>query len=407
MPDFEKEYFTLTPEDAISYIKQKSDYFNKDAELEAAEIGDGNMNYVFKVRDKISGRSFIIKQAGPVARISDEFKVPTYRNRIESDLLTLLHRLSPGIVPAVYFHDPVMNCFVMDDLSDHQILRAALLDHKKLPRFADDISTYLANSLLLTSDVVLDHKEKKELVKQFTNPILDEITEDLVFTEPFYDCPRNDVLEPVHDFVKKEIWADEKLKLETAKLKFDFMTHSQSLLHGDLHTGSIFVKPDSTKVFDSEFTLFGPAGFDIGLLIANFIFAYANADATMEDKTAQKEYTKWLTDTTVQIIDLFFEKAGSLWDEKATEKVACYSGFREQYFKRILSDTAGYAGCELCRRVIGIAHVKDLTSIEDKTKRVHAEELSLLAGKKLILSREFISTGKDFVNILSEIEKKR
>jgi 5-methylthioribose kinase len=406
MPNFNKEYFTFTTDDVTAYIKEKSDYFAPKAELVATEIGDGNMNYVFRVKDKNSGRSIIIKQAGPVARISDEFKVPTYRNRIESELLTLLHRLSPEFVPAIYFYDPIMNCFVMDDLSDHQILRTALLEHKQFPQFADDISTYLANSLLLTSDIVLDHKEKKELVRRFNNPILDETTEDLVFTEPFYDCPRNDVFDPVLDFVRKEIWADNALKLETAKLKFDFMTHSQSLLHGDLHTGSIFVKQDSTKVFDSEFTLFGPAGFDIGLLVANFIFAYANADATIEDNGGRDDYKKWLTDTITQIVGLFFEKSGRLWNEKANDRVTSYNGFREHYFKGILADTAGYTGCELCRRVIGIAHVKDLTSITDKGNRTRAEKLSLLTGKALILSRESITSGADFVEILHDNEAK-
>lgn len=402
MPDFEKDYFTMKPKDAAEFVRRKTDFFAQDAELAADEIGDGNMNYVFRVKDQKSGRSLIVKQAGPVSRLSDEFKVPTYRNRIECDLLTLQHRLSPAFVPAVYLHDPVLNCFVMEDLSDHELLRGALLKHKRFPRFADDISTYLANSLLLTSDVVLDHKEKKALVKQFFNPILDEITEDLVFTEPFYDCPRNDVFEPVLDFVRKEIWADEVLQLETAKLKFEFMTHSQSLLHGDLHTGSIFVKADSTKVFDSEFTLFGPAGFDVGLLIANLIFAYANAGAAITDTAERESFRGYLADAIREIVDLFFEKLRKLWDSKVTERTAGYKGFREQYFKGILADTAGNAGCELCRRVIGVAKVVDLTSIKDGKKREKAEKLCLQAGKRFILDRRRVTSGADFVKIIKE-----
>lgn len=406
MSRFETKYFTFSTDDAVLYIKEKSNYFPSNADLESTEIGDGNMNYVFKLRDKATGRSLILKQAGPAARLSNEFKVPTYRNRIESELLTLFHNLTPELVPTVYFHDPLMNCFAMDDLSDHKLLRVALLAHEKLPQFADDISTFLAHSLLQTSDLVLDHKEKKELVRRFTNPILDEITEDLVFTEPFYDCPRNDIFAPVLDFVKEEIWNDDALKLETAKLKFEFLTHAQSLLHGDLHTGSIFVKPDSTKVFDSEFTLFGPAGFDIGLLVANFIFAYANAEATIEEEADKADYQAWLAATIAQMIDLFFEKANRIYDETVTERVAKYAGFKESYFKAILSDTAGFAGCELCRRIIGIAHVKDLTTIKDADQRAKAEKRSLLTGKTLILNRDTIRSGADFVDILKENESK-
>src|SRR5688500_13049094 len=33
----------------------------------------------------------------------------------------------------------------------------------------------------------------------------------------------------------------------------------------------------SIRVFDAEFAFFGPFGFDVGMLIANFFFAYARA----------------------------------------------------------------------------------------------------------------------------------
>lgn len=51
----------------------------------------------------------------------------------------------------------------------------------------------------------------------------------------------------------------------------DFMTRAQSLIHGDLHTGSIFINEESTKVFDPEFCFYGPMGYDIGNVIANMI----------------------------------------------------------------------------------------------------------------------------------------
>lgn len=121
-----KTYFTMTESDAIQYALSQLDYFDRDAGLSCKEIGDGNLNYVFRVVDDKTGRSLIIKQAGPVARISDEFKVSPDRNRIESDILRIEHELAPGLVPQVYKYDPVMNCCVMEDLSDHEILRAAL-----------------------------------------------------------------------------------------------------------------------------------------------------------------------------------------------------------------------------------------------------------------------------------------
>ncbi|AXI38413.1 MAG: S-methyl-5-thioribose kinase [Bacillaceae bacterium] len=405
MKDF-TTYFTMTEQDVIEYVQKKLDIFEQNAELECREIGDGNLNYVFRVVDQNSGQSVIIKQAGPVARISDAFKVSPDRNRIESEALKLQGELAPGFVPKVYSYDPIMNCCVMDDLSDHEIMRTALLKHKKFPLFADHITTFLVNTLLLTSDAVIDHKEKKALVQKFTNPELCEITEDLVYTEPFYDCEQNDVFPETREFIREEIWNDSKLALETAKLKFDFMTKAQSLLHGDLHTGSIFIKEDSTKIIDPEFAFYGPAGFDIGNVIANLIFAYVNASFTIEDQETKEDYLQYIQQTISDVIELFTKKFLHAWDENIKERTASAPSFKEWYLNSILEDASAAAGLELCRRIIGIAHVKDITSIENKESRALAEKICLTAGKTFILERANIRTGDDFVNVLLQSVRK-
>lgn len=402
--DFTKEYFTMKEEEVIEYAKHVLNFFHKDADLTCKEIGDGNLNYVFRVMDEKNSKSVIIKQAGPVARISDEFKLSPDRNRIESEILKLQYSLAPGLVPEVYHYDPIMNCCVMEDLSDHVILRTALMKHEEFPLLADHITTYMVNTLLLTSDVVMGHKEKKELVKSFINPELCEITEDLVYTEPFYDCARNDIFENTRKFAEEHLWKDKNFLLETAKLKFEFMTNAQCLLHGDLHSGSIFVKKDSTKVIDPEFAFYGPAGYDIGNVIAHFVFAMVNAEATMEDGEAKSSYINWIKKSIVEVIDMFKDKFNLAYDEKATEKVAKYEGFREFYLNSILRDTAAVAGLELCRRIIGIAHVKDVTSITDKEKRFTAEKYCLTLGKELIMSREEFKSGKNYLELIENIK---
>ncbi|WP_163100864.1 S-methyl-5-thioribose kinase [Peribacillus alkalitolerans] len=400
MTVFTKEYFTMKEEDAVIYAKTKLDIFAEDAVLSCKEIGDGNLNYVFKVVDVKNEKSIIIKQAGPVARISDEFKLSPDRNRIESEILKLQFEIAPGFVPKVYYYDPIMNCCVMDDLSDHEIMRTALLKHKKFPLFADHISTFMAQTLLLTSDVVMEHKQKKELVKSFINPELCEITEDLVFTEPFYNCPRNDVFEGTLDFVKENIWADKSLALETAKLKYEFMTNAQSLLHGDLHTGSIFITENSTKIIDPEFAFYGPAGYDIGNVIANLIFAYGNAMYMIQDEQEKDDQLVYLENTITDVVDLFKVKFNKLFDEKATDRTAKYEGFKEYYLDSILRDTAAVAGLELCRRIIGLAHVKDITSITNAEFRAAAEKICLSIGKTFILERDSLKDGEAFVKVI-------
>ncbi|SDO16579.1 S-methyl-5-thioribose kinase [Alkalicoccus daliensis] len=401
--DFESAYFTMNEDDVRQYVLTQMTYFDKDAELEVNEIGDGNLNYVFLIKERKMNRSLIIKQAGPVARISDEFVVSPDRNRIEYDILKLQGESAPGLVPKVYHYDPIMNCMSMEDLSDHQIMRDALMEKKTFPNFADHITTFMVNTLLNTSDVVMNHKEKKALVKSFVNPDLCEISEDLVFTEPFYDCPRNDVFKGSKEVVENLIWSDEQLKLETAKLKFEFMTNAQSLIHGDLHTGSVFVTKDSTKIIDPEFAFYGPAGYDVGNVIANLIFAYMNGFVTIENEQDKKSYLAYLSQTIIEVVDLFKAKFEIAWRKADKERTAEYSGFYNYYMSRLLKDTAGTAGCELIRRTVGIAHVKDLTVIQNHEQRIYAETICLKAGKTFILERETFSTGEEFLNVVTKL----
>ena len=244
------------------------------------------------------------------------------RNRIEYEILKYQSTLAPGLVPEVYSYDPIMNCTSMEDLSDHVIMRTEMINHKQFKKFADDITTFMVNTLLLTSDVCMEHKAKKELVKNFINPELCEISEDLVYTEPFSDINnRNDIFAPNIDWVKENIYSDEALKLETAKLKFDFMNNAQ---------------------------------------------AY----------------------------------------EKASEYTAKYKGFKEYYLDTILRDTAAVTGLEGIRRIVGIAHVKDITSIQDEEQRTKAERLCMLASKSFIMNREELKTGKDFLEVIKQNKDK-
>lgn len=402
MSRFSKEYFTMNESDAIEYSKVVLRFFSEEAVLTCKEIGDGNLNYVFRIIEEATGKSVIVKQAGPVARISDEFKLSPDRNRIEYEILKLQYELAPGLAPKVYNYDPIMNCCAMEDLSDHVILRTALLKHQKFSNFADHITTFMVNTLLLTTDIVMGHKEKKELVKSFINSELCEITEDLVYTEPFYDCQRNDVFEGTKAFAKSFLWEDKSFLLETAKLKFEFMANAQSLIHGDLHSGSIFVKEDSTKVIDPEFAFYGPAGYDIGNVIAHFIFALVNAEATMEAGEEKDSYIAWIKETIVKVVDMFKDKFVRLYDEKVTERTAKYEGFKEFYLNSILRDTAAVTGLELCRRTLGLAHVKDVTSIADAGKRAAAEKFCLEVGKSLVMNRENMLDGKNYLELIEK-----
>lgn len=285
---------------------------------------------------------------------------------------------------------------VMENLSDYQIMRQALIEHKTLPRFAEDITTYMVNTLLNTSDLVMDHVDKKKMVAHFINPDLCKITEELVFTEPYNNISnQNSFSAPLLPFVKKELYEDVALHLQIAAAKFAFMTHAQALLHGDLHTGSIFVKQDRTRVFDPEFAFFGPIGYDVGNVVANLMFAWNHGYAT-----ADMRFCDWVISTIEDCIDLFCQKFKAAFRTFNADSMAKVPGFIDEYLQRILADTATYAGTELIRRTVGIAKVKDISDIADAALHMQAEKINILCGKEMIMHSNAFHVGADFSRAL-------
>jgi 5-methylthioribose kinase len=389
--------------DVAAYVTAKvPDFFKSPQLLKVKEIGDGNLNYVFRVVNENDGCSLIVKQAGPALRISAEMRVSTSRNRLESEILLLQEKYAGGLVPRVYQYDTVMCACMMEDLSDYQLMRYALMEHRVFPSFAEDITDYMVNTLLNTTDIVMDHKAKKELVRRFINPELCEITEDLVYTEPYNDVKgRNLVLSENLEFVKNELYGDKNLCLEAAKLKFEFMNNAQALLHGDLHTGSIFVKEKAlggerlTRVFDPEFAFYGPMGYDIGNVIANLFFAWHNGNAA-----EQRDFCEWALLSAVSVIDLFKQKFLDVFSRNVTDVMAMPNGFAGYYLAAVISDAAACTGLELIRRTVGMAKVKDITEIPDRKKRVIAERVNILCAKDCILNRSSFKSGQDFAAAL-------
>lgn len=400
MPSFDR-HFKMGTKDVVLYAKEKLNIFDKNSNLKSEEIGDGNINYVFKVWDEDTGKSVVIKQADTRLRSSGRL-LDTDRNRIESETLMTYSKLAPGLVPKVYDYDPVMCALSMEDISDHGNLRYELLKRNTFPRLAEDITTFMVNTLLLSTDLVMDPGEKKRRVANYVNADLCDISEKLVFSEPYTDyLGRNVILNENLNFVKQNVYNDKKLVLEAGKLKNNFMNNSQSLIHGDLHTGSIFVNQKSTKIIDPEFAFYGPMGYDIGNVVGNLFFAWTNAYMTMEDGNQKDDFLSYIEDTIVDIIDLFKYKFKNLYVKSVTDIMAKQEGYMEWYLDNVLSDTCGVAGLEIMRRTVGDSKVVDITGIEDIDKRIKAERILIFLAKILILNREEIKEGKEYIKALN------
>lgn len=377
-------YHALTEAEAVEYARGIPNFFPAGAQLSSREIGDGNLNLVFHISDKESGKSVILKQALPYAKVVGEsWPLTLDRARIESEALRIEGELCPDLTPKLYAYEPELALTVMEDLSDHVIMRRGLMERNRYPLFAEHIGRFLAKTLFHTSDLAMNLQEKKLQVKSFVNPELCKITEDLIFDDPYTDSPNNSIEPPIKDAAER-IWADTELHLEVMLLREKFLTKTQALLHGDLHTGSIFIKPDSTKVIDPEFAYYGPMGFDIGAVIANLLLNYAGQEGWSRDAASRRDYRTYLLDTVRSVWKHFERNFRELWNEQAADRMARTPGYQDMYVLSVLQDTFGFAGCKMVRRVYGLAHVADIDRIEDAAARERAQRLALDIGTALI-----------------------
>lgn len=377
-------YHPFSLEDAIAYARSIPGFFAADAALTCEEIGDGNLNLVFRIADPKQKKSLIIKQALPYAKVVGEsWPLSLDRARIEREALIIQHQLCPELVPAVYGGDDELAVTVMEDLSGYTIMRQGLIQGSTYERFAEHIGSFIATTLFYTSDLGMNQQEKKLQSSKFINPDLCKITEDLIFEDPYRDAENNNFTEDIREEAEK-LWHDQALHLEVALLREKFLTHGEALLHGDLHTGSIFVTADSTKIIDPEFAYYGPMGFDIGAVIANLLLNYAAQPGWSSSNDILEERRAWLLTTIVGVWNHFEQHFRRLWDANGIDMMSKTPGYQDLYLKKVLKDAIGFAGCKVIRRIVGLSHVADVDTIADERSRRQAKITALEIGKQLV-----------------------
>ena len=94
------QHFLMNAESVIAYCKNYLKFFDDEEKVEAYEIGDGNINYVFRIINPSTKKSIVIKQADCFLRSSGR-PLDLHRNKIEAEILCLENKLAPGYVPKI------------------------------------------------------------------------------------------------------------------------------------------------------------------------------------------------------------------------------------------------------------------------------------------------------------------
>jgi 5-methylthioribose kinase len=400
------DFSQLTLDTVPAYLAQRpalAARIHTDGPLDVVEVGDGNLNLVFIVRDD-AGSSLVLKQSLPHVRTDPSWPMTRERSAREALVLRTHESADAEHVPALYDFDDDHYVLAIENLSDHAVWRGELNEGRVHAFAAAEVGRYIARTAFSTSVFGLDPLKQKKLAAAAINPELCEITEDLVFTEPYIEHPRNGVL-PANEPDVTALRADRSLLAEIGIAKYRFMTSAQSLIHGDLHTGSVFVRDasegvsPSVRAFDSEFGFFGPTGFDLGALWGNFVIAAARALALGEPDRAAV-----ILELPASLWNAFEAEFRSLWPSRLDPRV-WGDDVLDTLLAEFRQDAAVYAGAKAIRRIIGFAKASDIETL-DPVLREGAARGVLRAGRALILERRALDTvealSEETAAILSE-----
>ncbi|MEO3879446.1 S-methyl-5-thioribose kinase [Rheinheimera fenheensis] len=399
------EYHTFSTEDAMRFADEHSGLFGDHSKLSCEEFGDGNLNLVFRVSND-KGTSLIVKQALPYARcVGESWPLTIDRARIEAQVLLKHRKLCPEHTVEVLHYDAEQAAILMEDLKHYRILRTELISGKQFAHLAPQMASYLANTLFYTSDFALTGPNKKQQVGKFLNPELCLITEDLFFTDPYCNHERNNIHSEIRQQAQ-QLWHDEALQAEVAQLKADFLSKPQALLHGDVHSGSIFINEENCKVIDAEFGFYGPIGFDVGSLIGNLLLNYLGHFGLTQDTDARQQHQDYLVSQVQNLWQEFSAQFTQLMSNECREPALQNSLYQQRFMQQVWADTLGYAGCELIRRTVGLAHVADLDSISDSSVRGTCEAKALQLGRDLIMQRHSLANMSQLMQLLHALSQR-
>ncbi|MDD2382962.1 MAG: phosphotransferase [Sulfurospirillaceae bacterium] len=343
--------------DVLEYIHSTpilKAYFGMEP-LQIKEIGDGNLNFIFRVGTPY--KSLIIKYAPPYLRLlGKNFKLPQERVCVEMHTMSYFKSIAPEYLPTIYHLDEKAFLFAMEDLEGFETLQKMRLDK--------NISTEVYEKLGDFLKKVYTHTPPLHARDYYENATLKQISENYIFRFPHI---ANHEALCVPEFFKP-LPKDEAFLEGIKALTHLFLYANETLIHGDLHTGSVMIKENTIAIIDAEFSFFGPVGFDMGNLFAHILFG--EIYALLEGKIVDWE-----------------EAIRTLWQ-----------GFGGN--EKILQSSVGFCGAELFRRLLVPSKAKPLEAITQQKHKEKAYHLVDALCIDLVSNYTHITHIEDFLTRL-------
>jgi 5-methylthioribose kinase len=393
-----------------SLAKVRTVLGGRTADWRVREVGDGNLNLVFIVEGP--GGSVCVKQALPYVRAAGpSWPMSAERAYFENSYYKTVAPYVGALIPEIYHYDPDLYCIVMERLSPHIILRQGLIAAQRYGDCARAIGEYIARACYFTSDFARPFEDKMDGMALFAaNKPLVRITVDLIFADPYLASPRNRHTSPQLDSMVADFRRDTALKIAAARFGQKFLNEPQALIHGDLHSGSVMVAENDSRVIDPEFAFYGPIGFDLGAFFGNLLLSWYSQPGHSTPSDDRVAYQEWILRQARIFWESFRTCFLALWDMHPNGDVfpaamfsspddgAALHSARSAFLDSLFADMLGFGACKMIRRILGFAHVIDLESIQDPAVRADGEAGALAMARTMLTRPERFRSIQDVID---------
>ena len=316
----------------------KLDLLPPGEELRVEPAGEGNINWVRRVRAPRSGRSLVVKQARPALERFPEYRASTERIVFEARYYETVRPLDrEGICPQVLWFDAAQRVLVLEDLGAAERLDAALARGADVGPVVRALGAFLGAVHAATGA-----DAGRPLAGRFANDEMRRLHGDHIFQLPYRanDFPLSEALRDT----ARAIWRDGRLRARIDAAYTRYLEPEGALLHADVQPTNVLLAPGGPKLLDAEIAHVGDPAFDVGVLVGHLVL--------------------WGV-----------AGSGAAQARAAVERT--WSAYAEAHGPRELTPfeaVALYAGIEVLRRTIGAARV---AAIENDRAALAAVEAGL------------------------------
>jgi len=373
----------LTAETLPSYLKKQWDELGLGSSLDCkmpaegalegiavSAIQGGNVNYAFCVDLPALSRKVFVKQATEFIAIfgPDGFPLTSERMQREMDVYTewkemLGEEASKTYLPTIYGFDKKSMVVVMEffdgyDLLDHVLVDeegCSSLDQKAVGEALGDFMGRV-HAASYSSKLGEDPERIEYLKKHFENREMRDVQLEYVFTKCYKEATdeQRDGLTLTDEFLAE---------VDLLKKQYDGKVGDDALVltHGDLHPGSVMVDVTnaSAKVIDPEFTVYGPAGLDVGSLLSGYCLG-----------AIHQEYSG-----NPGAVENIVVGAAAIW--ASYSKALFEGGLTSEQIRAIEVETVGFTVAEVCRTALEFAGGRKWLQFEDPVTKKKANKAAL------------------------------